>query len=75
MLLDAGADKEIQDKVNDVYVFLYNRSDTKFCLQNGLTAYDIASSKSHAAVCQLLEQYKYRSEVQFYSQLTLLWCH
>ena len=27
------------------------------CIQNGLTAYDFASSRSHAAVCQLLEQY------------------
>ena len=29
-------------------------------MQNGLTAYDIASSESHIAVCQLLEQYGYK---------------
>ena len=32
MLLDAGADMEIKDKVNDVYVFSYNHSDVKFWL-------------------------------------------
>ena len=50
--------------INHVYMLLCNHSQSLMlnfdCIQNGLTAYDFASSRSHAAVCQLLEQHGYK---------------